>query len=76
LTSEAKSESKRITCALKGKGLLTRPDRAVLASYAQSRARFKQAERHLDVEGLTITCTGLYGSSEVPSPWIRIAKIY
>lgn len=78
LTGEAKTEWRRILGALmKVPGLLMTVDRAVLSSYCQAYARWRQAEKHLEEEGQTVTITGQHGyCAEQVSPWVNISKTY
>ena len=54
LSSSAKFEWKRICEALKDLNILTRADRAALASYCTSYARWKEAEAIVDAEGMVL----------------------
>ena len=82
LTGEAKTEWRRVITVLsKVPGLLTSVDRAVLSSYCQAYARWRQAEKHLEMppkgEGPTVIITGQHGyCAEQVSPWVNISKTY
>lgn len=78
LTGEAKTEWRRVITVLsKVPGLLTSVDRSVLSSYCQAWGRWKQAEKHLEEEGETVTITGQHGYvAEQVSPWVNISKTY
>lgn len=78
LTMGAKTEWRRILGALmKVPGLLMTVDRAVLASYCQAYARWRDAEDHVEKDGATITITGQHGyCAEQVSPWVNISKTY
>jgi len=71
LLADAKKEWRRLAPELENMGLLTRVDMAVLASYCQSFARWKQAEQALKKHGqIAITPNGF----EQASAWETIAK--
>ena len=55
LNTEAKREWRRIVPLLEALNLMTKPDRAALAGYCQAYSRWRQAERILDDEGLTMS---------------------
>ena len=57
LNAEAKREWRRIVPLLESLNLMTKPDRAALAGYCQAYSRWRQAERILDAEGLTMSYT-------------------
>jgi P27 family predicted phage terminase small subunit len=59
LSAEAKAEWSRITPELERLGLIARVDRAALAGYAQSWARWREAEQVIEEHGQTyVTPTG------------------
>jgi len=78
LDEKAQGEWRRITSSLKKvTGLLTSCDRAVLASYCQSWARWRDAEKMIAKEGTTITISGQHGySATIVSPYVGISKTY
>ena len=53
LRAEAKQEWKRMCPLLQGMGLLTRVDRAALAGYCQSYAKWQEAEEFIFKHGMT-----------------------
>lgn len=71
LAPEAKTEWKRISKSLDELGILTDFDRAALAGYCQSYARWKQAEEIVSKKGMTIT--DRYGR-EVTRPEVVISR--
>lgn len=73
LNKEAKAEWRRISKELAVLGLLTMVDRAALAAYCQSWARWVAAEEELakpDVKMVEVTDKGYHH----PNPWIGIAN--
>lgn len=54
LNTEAKREWRRIVPLLESLNLLTKVDRSALAGYCQAYSRWREAERILDDEGLTM----------------------
>src|SRR5688572_18095041 len=57
LPKEAKAEWRRIVPQLERLGLLTLIDRAALAAYCQSYARWEEAERFLAAHSLSVELT-------------------
>ena len=56
LTVEAQDEWRRISGELIALGILTIVDRAALAAYCQSWARWREAEEHISEEGSMTSC--------------------
>lgn len=54
LSSSAKYEWKRICEVMKDQNVITKADRAALASYCTSYARWKEAEALIDAEGMVL----------------------
>ncbi len=71
LSRAAKAEWKRIVPELEKLGLLTRIDRAALAAYCGSWARWVQAEKKLDKGNLVVIAPNGY---ETPSAWFTISR--
>src|SRR5919108_3560121 len=64
LEGEARKEWRRITPELRALGLLTAVDRAALAAYCQSYARWRQAEEVLSRRGLVVELAKLGKAGE------------
>ena len=71
LSAEAKAEWKRVAPVLKAAGVLTPADRGALAAYCQAWARWVEAERKIETEGMVTTTPSGY---EMQSPWVGIAN--
>lgn len=71
LTKEAKSEWKRITPQLKKLGLLAKIDRAALAGYCQSWARWVKAEKEIAKMGEVVKSPSGY---PIQNPWLAISN--
>jgi len=71
LLAEARREWRRMSQLLYDAGLLTHVDRAALAAYCQSWARWVKAERTITKKGETVW--GVNGTMKI-SPWMMIAK--
>ena len=72
LDAEAKAEWRRVVPELTAVGLLGKVDRAALAGYCQSWARWKQAEDALNKHGLTQRV----GKTTASRPEVSIAVKY
>lgn len=73
LDREAKAEWRRCAPHLERLGLLTQLDMAAFAAYCQSYARWRQAERILQAEGLTFETDSGYVQQH---PAVAIANKY
>lgn len=71
LNAEAKREWRRIVPELERLGLLTLVDRAALAAYCQSYARWQQAEKVIEKQGMTMATPQGF---EVARPEVAIAR--
>jgi P27 family predicted phage terminase small subunit len=77
LEEAAKVEWMRVAPELNRLGLLTRVDRAALAAYCQSYARWQAAETILSSEGITCEYTNKNGSTNTTlRPEVLVAKQY
>ncbi len=77
LEEAAKVEWMRVAPELNRLGLLTRVDRAALAAYCQSYARWQEAETILSSEGITCEYTNKNGSTNTTlRPEVLVAKQY
>ncbi len=77
LEEAAKVEWMRVAPELNRLGLLTRVDRAALAAYCQSYARWQAAETILSLEGITCEYTNKNGSTNTTlRPEVLVAKQY
>ena len=75
LSGEAKREWRRISKELEIVGLLTLVDRAALAGYCQTYARWRAAEEIIAQEGLVYEYTNKNGSTNiVEHPAVKIAR--
>jgi P27 family predicted phage terminase small subunit len=72
LNIEAKREWKKIVPYLKKAGFINNGDKAVLASYCQNYARWKQAETALDNEDLKVIGRAGY----MPNPLAKMSAQY
>lgn len=76
LSAGAKTEFRRILTEFKtAEGWVTRADRSVLSSYCQHWANWKEAERHVCVEGAVIQALNVHGldiGTKV-NPWQTVA---
>lgn len=76
LKGEARKEWQRVTKGLAEIGIVTKVDRAVLAAYCQSYARWVEAEEHLELseeEGGSPVIENTKGNL-VQNPWIGVAQ--
>lgn len=75
LNTEARREWRRIVPLLEQLNLLTKVDRSALAGYCQAYSRWRQAERILDAEGLTMDFLSNNGASYSQArPEVAIAQ--
>ena len=70
LTGEAAAEWKRITNLLRGLGLVAQLDRAALAVYCQSWARWTDAEAQLAAQGVIVKSPNGY---PIQNPYLSVS---
>lgn len=72
LSAEARCEWRRVSSELEANGLLTSVDRAALAVYCASWARWVEAEERLAEEGMVLVAAK--SGYAMPSPYIAISN--
>jgi P27 family predicted phage terminase small subunit len=72
LSKLAKAEWRRVSPELEASGLLTSVDRAALAAYCSSWARWVDAEEHLQKDGMAFASPK--SGYLVPSPYVSISN--
>lgn len=73
LSPEAKKEWRRISKELIAVGLLTLVDRAALAAYCQTWARWVEAEEKINTPGFETVCSTDKGYEHV-NPWVQVSN--